>query len=150
MATQTQTQPLSQPPDFLGTLPPSPLSPSASGQQGSFASVPPISSLPTATPIASLPSGAEAERANEMEVLSDASELRLSQAMTRLPVDLEVRVPVREFRVRHLLAMAAGEVIETRWANGEDLPLSSGEVQLAWSEFEVMDSRLAVRVTRLA
>ena len=43
-----------------------------------------------------------------------------------------------------------GEVIESSWANGEDLPLSSGTVQLAWTEFEVVDSRLAVRVTRLA
>jgi flagellar motor switch/type III secretory pathway protein FliN len=75
--------------------------------------------------------------------------LRLSPPQARLPVELEVMVPVREFRVRHLLALAAGEVIETRWGHGEDLPLSSGDVQLAWSEFEVVDNRLAVRVTRL-
>jgi len=67
-----------------------------------------------------------------------------------MPVGLNVAIPVREFRVRNLLAMQAGEVIETQWANGEDLPLTSGEVQLAWSEFEVVDTRLAVRVTRLA
>jgi len=30
------------------------------------------------------------------------------------------------------------------------LPLAAGEVQLAWSEFEVIETRLAVRVTRLA
>jgi flagellar motor switch/type III secretory pathway protein FliN len=70
--------------------------------------------------------------------------------MARLPVDLQVLIPVRAFRVRHLLAMGPGEIIESSWANGEDLPLSSGEVQLAWSEFEVVDNRLAVRVTRLA
>jgi len=46
--------------------------------------------------------------------------------------------------------MAPGAVIETQWGYGEDLPLSSGGVQLAWSEFEVVDMRLAVRVTRLA
>jgi flagellar motor switch/type III secretory pathway protein FliN len=80
----------------------------------------------------------------------DESSLRLTAPQARLPVELEVMVPVREFRVRHLLAMAPGEVIETRWGHGEDLPLSSGDVQLAWSEFEVVDSRLAVRVTRLA
>jgi flagellar motor switch protein FliM len=70
--------------------------------------------------------------------------------MERLPVSLAVSVPVREFRVRHLLAMAPGGVIETQWAPGDDLPLSSGDVQLAWSEFEVVDTGLAVRVTRLA
>jgi hypothetical protein len=76
--------------------------------------------------------------------------LRLSAPQARLPVALDVMVPVRGFRVRHLLAMTLGEVIETDWGHGEDLPLSSGDVQLAWSEFEVVDSRLAVRVTRLA
>jgi len=29
------------------------------------------------------------------------------------------------------------------------VPLASGKVQLAWSEFEVVDTQLAVRITRL-
>jgi flagellar motor switch protein FliN/FliY len=41
-------------------------------------------------------------------------------------------------------------VIETQWTNGDDLPLAAGEVQVAWSEFEVVETRLAVRITRLA
>ena len=43
-----------------------------------------------------------------------------------------------------------GQLIESQWGNGEDVPLASGEVQLAWSEFEVIDTELAVRITRLA
>jgi flagellar motor switch protein FliN/FliY len=81
---------------------------------------------------------------------SEIVTLRLSPPLARLPVELEVVVPVRDFRVRSLLALVPGEVIETQWGHGEDLPLSSGDVQLAWSEFEVVESRLAVRVTRLA
>jgi flagellar motor switch protein FliN/FliY len=76
--------------------------------------------------------------------------LALSAPMARLPVELDVAVPVPEFRVRNLLALEPGQVIETQWAHGEDMPLAAGEVQLAWSEFEVVDSQLAVRVTRLA
>jgi flagellar motor switch protein FliN/FliY len=72
-----------------------------------------------------------------------------SPEVTRLPVELDVTVPVREFRVRHLLALAPGEVIESRWNHGNDVPLSAGNVQLAWSEFEVVETRMAVRVTRL-
>jgi len=72
-----------------------------------------------------------------------------SGPIARLPVELDVAVPVREFRVRNLLALEPGQVIETGWALGEDMPLASGQVQLAWSEFEVIDSQLAVRVTRL-
>jgi len=75
--------------------------------------------------------------------------IALSAPMARLPVELEVSVPVREFRVRTLLALELGQVLGTEWAPGEDMPLLSGDVQLAWSEFEVVDTQLAVRVTRL-
>jgi flagellar motor switch/type III secretory pathway protein FliN len=74
---------------------------------------------------------------------------KLAAPLARLPVELDVAVPVEDFRVRNLLALEPGQVIETRWANGRDMPLCSGEVQLAWSEFEVIDAQLAVRVTQL-
>jgi flagellar motor switch protein FliM len=74
----------------------------------------------------------------------------LSAAVARLPVELEVSIPLREFRVRNLLNLGAEQVIESQWAYDEDMPLAAGEVQLAWSEFEVIDSKLAVRITRLA
>ena len=73
-----------------------------------------------------------------------------SAPIPQLPVALGVTIPVREFRVRQLLALAPGQVIETQWSHGDDLPLAAGDVQLAWSEFEVVETRLAVRVTRLA
>jgi flagellar motor switch protein FliM len=70
--------------------------------------------------------------------------------ISQLPVALGVTVPVREFRMRQLLALAPGQVIETQWSHGDDLPLAAGDVQVAWSEFEVVETQLAVRVTRLA
>jgi flagellar motor switch protein FliN/FliY len=81
--------------------------------------------------------------AEEMEGMA------LTAPLVRLPVELDVALPVRDFRVRNLLALEPGQVIETQWANGDDLPLSAGEVHLAWSEFEVIETQLAVRVTRL-
>jgi flagellar motor switch/type III secretory pathway protein FliN len=68
----------------------------------------------------------------------------------RLPVEVNVAAPVRNFRVRRLLALAPGEVIESQWTNGSDLPLMAGNVRLAWAEFEVVDTKLAVRVTHVA
>jgi flagellar motor switch protein FliM len=73
----------------------------------------------------------------------------LKPLVARVPIELDVAIPVREFRVRNLLALEQGQVIGTRWASGEDIPLSAGDVQLAWSEFEVVDTQLAVRITRL-
>jgi flagellar motor switch/type III secretory pathway protein FliN len=68
----------------------------------------------------------------------------------RLPVELDVAVPLKGFRVRKLLALAPGTVVESQWGHGEDLPLACGDVQLAWTEFEVIETQLAVRLTRLA
>jgi hypothetical protein len=68
----------------------------------------------------------------------------------RLPVEVDVGVPVRDFRVRNLLTLAPGLVVESQWGHGEDVPLASGDVQLAWTEFEVIETQLAVRLTRLA
>jgi flagellar motor switch/type III secretory pathway protein FliN len=73
----------------------------------------------------------------------------LNSRVAQLPVELDVVVPVRDFRVRNLLALQPDQVIESQWANGDDLPLASGAVRLAWGEFEVIDNQLAVRVTRL-
>jgi flagellar motor switch protein FliN/FliY len=73
-----------------------------------------------------------------------------SGPIPQLPVELGVTIPVRDFRVRQLLALTPGQVIETQWSHGDDLPLAAGDVQLAWTEFEVVETRLAVRVTRLA
>jgi flagellar motor switch/type III secretory pathway protein FliN len=70
-------------------------------------------------------------------------------AAARLPVEVEVSIPVKGFRVRNLLALGPGVVVESEWKQGDDMPLAAGEVQLAWSEFEVIDTRLAVRLTRL-
>lgn len=74
----------------------------------------------------------------------------LTPPQARLPVQLDVSVPVREFRVRDLLALEGSHLIESFWNHEADVPLAAGDVQLAWSEFEVVDARLAVRVTRLA
>jgi len=115
---------------------------------------------PLPTPVSKLPQ--EANRAGAGEIAAEQALVPLPNApeegdpgafsgpVARLPVELDVAVPVREFRVRNLLALEPGQVIETQWAHGEDMPLAAGEVQLAWSEFEVVDAELAVRVTRLA
>jgi flagellar motor switch/type III secretory pathway protein FliN len=83
--------------------------------------------------------------------LKEADERQtFSPQILALPVEADVAVPIRDFRVRHLLALAPGQVVESQWVNGSDLPLAAGSVQLAWTEFEVVETKLAVRVTRVA
>lgn len=73
----------------------------------------------------------------------------LAALAAKLPLQLDLRVPLPSFRVQNLLALEKGQVIESAWPHTEDLPLWSGGVHLVWTEFEVVDQKLAVRVTRL-
>jgi len=111
-------------------------------------------------PIAAATEGGE-QQANEQSLVATASTSEpnyeeevedgpLQGPLAMLPVELDVAVAVRDFRVRNLLSLEPGQVIESQWNNGDDLPIASGEVQLAWSEFEVLENDLAVRITRLA
>ena len=93
------------------------------------------------SPEAALVAPARAEQAPRMD---------LRPAVAALSVELDVSIPVRGFRVRNLLVLDLGTLIETQWSSGEDMPLRAGDVQLAWSEFDVLETQLAVRVTRLA
>jgi flagellar motor switch protein FliN len=70
--------------------------------------------------------------------------------VAKLPVAISAGVAMKRFRVRDVLGLQNGQVFETAWAETEDVPLMAGKVQLAWSEFEVVDRRLIVRFTRLA
>lgn len=81
--------------------------------------------------------------------LEEESLIERQSVEARLPVQLDVGIPIRDFRVKNLLVLAPGAFIESQWEPGEDVPVASGEVQLAWSEFEVVDMQLAVRLTRL-
>ena len=86
-----------------------------------------------------------AERPTEVSV---DGKLRLER-IAALPVQLDVRVPVPDFRVSDLLGLAPGRLVVSEWPSSDDVPLSCGDVQLVWTEFEVVEQTLAVRVTRL-
>jgi flagellar motor switch protein FliN/FliY len=111
---------------------------------------------PVQAPISEHPRGAQLTPGSETALVPaphpavERESFPLSAAVSRLSVELEVSIPLHEFRVRNLLTLGLEQVIETQWASDEDMPLAAGEVQLAWSEFEVIDSKLAVRITRLA
>jgi flagellar motor switch protein FliN/FliY len=78
------------------------------------------------------------------------AEIDAESAVGRLPVELEIGVPVHDFRVRNLLALEPGVIVGSHWSHGDDLPLRAGDVQLAWTEFEVVVNNLAARITRIA
>lgn len=95
----------------------------------------------------------QAEPELETTNIPDESASLVEEIKARIagaPLLLEVRLPVRGLRVKDILALEKGKIYETAWPADEDLPAGCGGVQLVWAEFEVIEKRLAVRVTRLA
>ena len=67
-----------------------------------------------------------------------------------LPCRLTVEIPVPGFTVSDLVHLEPGRIITTRWTVGQDVPLRINGELIAWSEFEVVQDHLAVRLTELA
>jgi hypothetical protein len=69
--------------------------------------------------------------------------------LCRLDLMLAVQVPLIRFKVQDLLRLAPGQVFESAFSDTEDVPLRLGDMQLGWTEFEVVDQKIALRLTRL-
>ncbi|HUZ93336.1 MAG TPA: FliM/FliN family flagellar motor C-terminal domain-containing protein [Edaphobacter sp.] len=69
--------------------------------------------------------------------------------LCRLDLMLAVEIPLIRFKVQDLLRLAEGQVFESAFPDTEDVPLRVGDIQLGWTEFEVVDQKIALRLTRL-
>jgi flagellar motor switch protein FliN/FliY len=67
-----------------------------------------------------------------------------------LPCVLSIDLSIRRFTVRDLLQLEPGSILETKNANGADVPVLVNAQVIGWAEFEVVGQRLAIRVTELA
>lgn len=64
-----------------------------------------------------------------------------------LPCTLTLEVPVVNFTIGDLLSLQKGSIVETACHHTSDLPLRVNQLLIAWTEFEVVGDRLAVRIT---
>ena len=62
---------------------------------------------------------------------------------------VSLALPVPKFKVRDLLTLDRGSIVETRWKEGSHLPLLVNSKQVGWVEFEVAGDHVAVQVTEL-
>jgi flagellar motor switch/type III secretory pathway protein FliN len=67
--------------------------------------------------------------------------------MPWLPCTLSVDVPVVRFTIGDLLRLTEGSIVETACHQTSDVPLRVNHLLIGWTEFEVIDDRLAVRIT---
>jgi flagellar motor switch/type III secretory pathway protein FliN len=59
-------------------------------------------------------------------------------------------VPVPKFTVGDLLKLRKGSVVQTALRVANDVPIRVNKTLLGWGRFEVVDGRLAIRITELA
>jgi flagellar motor switch protein FliN/FliY len=69
--------------------------------------------------------------------------------LAQLRVTMRAGVALNRFKVRDLLAIKEGQVFESLSPATEDVPVRVGQVQFGWSEFEVQQQQMALRLTRL-
>lgn len=86
----------------------------------------------------------------EPEVAEPAGEKDPANMYPWLPCRLTLDVPVTGFTIGDLMKMTAGTVIATNCQQTNDVPLRVNGQLIAWTEFEVVGSQLAVRITELA
>jgi flagellar motor switch protein FliN/FliY len=70
------------------------------------------------------------------------------ETLSQLRVTLRAGVMLR-FRVRDLLTLKEGQVFESLSPATDDVPVRVGQMHLGWSEFEVLQQQMALRLTRL-
>ena len=66
-----------------------------------------------------------------------------------LPCQLTVSLDVPHFTIRDLLGLSANSVVDTRRREGAHVPVKVNGVMVGWAEFDVIEGRLAVRMTEM-
>ena len=66
-----------------------------------------------------------------------------------LPCSLSVALKVHHFTVRDLLSLTMNSLVDTQRREGAHVPVMVSNVMVAWGEFDVIDGRLAVRMTEM-
>jgi flagellar motor switch protein FliN/FliY len=66
-----------------------------------------------------------------------------------LPCRLYVALEVPHFTIRDLLSLSINSLVDTERREGAHVPVLVNGVMVGWAEFDVIDGRLAVRMTEM-
>ncbi len=67
-----------------------------------------------------------------------------------LPCRLSLEVPVSDFTLGDLLRLRKDSIVTTALGSAQDIPLRVNGRVIAWIQFEMIEERLAARITELA
>jgi len=74
----------------------------------------------------------------------------LAETFGWLPCQVSLEIPIVNFTVGDLLRLGKDSIAETACLSTSDIPLRANGLLIAWTEFEVIGNRLALRITELA
>jgi flagellar motor switch protein FliN/FliY len=66
-----------------------------------------------------------------------------------LPCQLIVSLKIPQFTIRDLLALSVNSLVNTHRREGAHVPIVVNGVMIAWAEFDVLEGKLAVRMTEM-
>jgi len=66
-----------------------------------------------------------------------------------LPCQLTVGLEVPHFTIRDMLSLSVNSLVDTRRREGAHVPVMVNSIMVGWAEFDVIDGRLAVRMTEM-
>jgi flagellar motor switch protein FliN/FliY len=66
-----------------------------------------------------------------------------------LPCQLCVVLEVPHFTIRDLLSLSVNSLVDSRRREGAHVPVRVNSIMVGWAEFDVIDGRLAVRLTEM-
>jgi len=71
------------------------------------------------------------------------------ESVSGLPCHLSVALPVTGFKVRNLLELEIETVVDTRCNTNNPVPVWVNAVRIGEAEFDVLGTRLAIRINEL-
>ncbi|HTW23257.1 MAG TPA: FliM/FliN family flagellar motor C-terminal domain-containing protein [Candidatus Baltobacteraceae bacterium] len=109
-----------------------------------------MSATTVATPVVAAASAPAANppQTPASSVLSPEERSRWADAEL-LPCTLSAEIEMTHFTVRDLFRLDVDSVLDAGWVQTLDVPLRANRQLIGWAEFEVIDDRLAVRLTEL-
>ena len=73
-----------------------------------------------------------------------------AEVLPWLPCTVSLDIPLERFTIGDLSKLAKDSVLSTSCARNSDVPLYVNGQLIGWTEIEVIDDRLAVRITEIA
>jgi flagellar motor switch protein FliN/FliY len=78
------------------------------------------------------------------------TEENVAETLPWLPCTVSVEIPLARFTIGDLSRLGQESIVTTTFRHLSDIPLYVNGQFIGWSEFEVIDDRLAVRITEIA